>query len=100
MPTFLSGLSSGAVVVVGIVVVILGAIVLIFGVGGGIAKMVKELRETAGEASGGEPIEQLEKLVTAVTALLRTLIVTPIWLTLVLTGFALVFLGAWLIGGA
>ena len=98
MTACLSGFSSGTVIVVGILLMILGVIVLAFGVGGGIAKMVKDLREGAAAASGTDPVASLQKLVTALTELLKALATAPGWLALVFIGFALVGVGAWLVG--
>jgi hypothetical protein len=96
----LAGLSSGAVVVVGIVLMLLGVVTLAFGVAGGIAKMIKDLRRTPAEALEVDPIASLEKLLKALTALLKTLIIAPGWLALVVVGFGLVGFGAWLLGTA
>jgi uncharacterized membrane protein len=96
----LSGFSSGTVVVAGILLIVLGVIVLAFAVGGGIAKMIKDLRHTPAAAGDVDPIASLEKLLKALTALLKTLIVAPEWLVLVLIGFGLVGFGAWLIGAS
>lgn len=94
---WLSGLSTGTAIVVGIVLMVLGVVVIAFGVGGGIAKMIKDLRGGNRVTGGLDPVASLEKLLTAVTQLLKTLITAPEWLALVAVGFALVGAGVWVI---
>jgi len=79
---------------------ILGVIAVAVGIGGGIAKMIRDFRDTPAASADGDPFEALEKLIKALTAFLEALIKAPVWLSLVVVGFALVTFGAWLTGAA
>lgn len=92
-------MSSSAQVAVGIALMIIGAVVLLFAVGGGIAQMIKDLNGPSA-SEGGDPYVQLEALFKALNEFLRTLIRAPTWLALVIVGFAMVGFGAWLTGQA
>lgn len=100
MPTWMSGLSSGTAIAIGILLMILGVIAVAVGIGGGIAKMIRDFRDTPAASADGDPFEALEKLIKALTAFLEALIKAPVWLSLVVVGFALVTFGAWLTGAA
>ncbi|MBB5161581.1 hypothetical protein [Mycobacterium sp. AZCC_0083] len=79
---------------------ILGVVVLFFGVGGGIAKMIRDLRTEPSIAENFDPFAGLAKLLKALTAFLKAATKAPIWIFLIFVGFGLVGFGAWLIGQA
>jgi hypothetical protein len=87
------------VIAVGIVLMVLGLVAIGFGIAGGIAKMIRDLRGPAA-TKGLDPFEGLENFLKALTEFLKTLIQAPGWLALVVVGFALVVFGAWLTGAA
>lgn len=98
MSAWLSESSSVGVILAGVIMIVLGLVALAFGVAGGIAKMIKELRETPSASSLEDPIAALERLVAALTKFLSVLVKSPVWLTLVVIGLVLVAFGATLIG--
>lgn len=100
MVAWLDGLSSATVVIAGILLVALGVVAVAFGVAGGIAQMIKELRKMPKASSGADFLKPFETLIKALTEFLRALTHAPHWLALVFVGFLLVGGGAWLIGQA
>jgi uncharacterized membrane protein YedE/YeeE len=93
--TPLNAISSGTAVVVGNVLMVVGAIAILGGIGGAFVAMIKELRKTPSAASK-TLLDALAKVINAVTEFVKTLVTSPVWLTLVVLGAALVGFGWWL----
>lgn len=97
MTTCSIGVSPWVFLVVGILLMTLGLVALTFGVGGGITKMIYEIRHAARATADFDPFASLEKVLKAVTELLNALAKADRWLALVVIGFLLVGAGAWML---
>ena len=81
--------------VLGIVLIVIGVIAILAGIGGGIAKMILELKKEATAGSFGVADILPASTLEALTKFLEGLVKAPIWLALTIIGILLV---AW--GGA
>ena len=79
-------------VIVGWIVVVLGIVATVFGIAGGIIQLIKSLQKK----SGGLPLDPID-ILTAIRLLIQALTAAPVWLVLLLFGFALLVYGGTLI---
>ncbi len=80
-------------VIVGWIVIALGIIATIAGVAGAIAQLLKMLQKK----EGGSKFDVPTDILTALRLLIEALIAAPVWLVLLLFGFALIVFGSTLI---
>jgi hypothetical protein len=80
-------------VIVGWIVVILGIIATIAGVAGAIAQLLKMLQKR----QGGSRFDLPTDILTALRLLIEALVSAPVWLVLLIFGFALIVYGGTLI---
>ena len=80
-------------VTVGWVVVALGIIATIAGIAGAIAQLIKNLQKR----QGGSRFDLPTDIFTALRLLIEALISAPVWLVLLIFGFALIVYGGTLI---
>ncbi len=79
--------------VLGWVVILLGIIATLAGIAGAIAQMMRDIEKRQGRPLTGLPTD----FVQAIPQLIQTLISAPIWLVLLIFGFALIVWGGTLI---
>ena len=82
-------------VVLAWIVIVVGLVVLLFGVAGGILQMFAELKKGQGQTIG--VIEFPDKIVDALIKFIEALAKAPLWLALVAIGLFLLIWGASLI---
>ena len=80
-------------VIVGWIVVVLGIVATVVGIAGGIIQLIKNLKKKPGGLQGDLPTD----ILTALRLLIEALIAAPVWLVLLLVGFALIVYGGTLI---
>ncbi len=80
-------------VIVGWIVIALGIIATIAGVAGAIAQLLKMLQKK----EGGSKFDVPTDILTALRLLIEALIAAPVWLVLLIFGFALIVFGSTLI---
>jgi hypothetical protein len=79
-------------VVVGWIVVVLGIIAVIAGVAGAIIQLIRNLQSRKGGV-----LDAPTDILTAIRLLIEALISAPVWLVLLIFGFALIVYGGTLI---
>ncbi len=80
-------------VVVGWIVVVLGIIAVIAGIAGAIVQLIKNIQNK----KGGPRFDLPTDILTALRLLIEALISAPVWLVLLIFGFALIVYGGTLI---
>ena len=80
-------------VVLGWILIVLGVIATAAGIGGGVAAMFKEIRRKAEENAAFGPTALPVEFLKALTEFLNALVKAPVWLALVIIGFALIAWG-------
>jgi len=80
-------------VLVGWILVVLGIIATIAGIAGAIAQLLK----TLAKRQGGSRFDLPTDILTALRLLIEALVAAPVWLVLLIFGFALVVYGGTLI---
>ena len=80
-------------VVVGWVVVVLGIIAVIAGIAGAIVQLIRNLQNR----KGGSALDAPTDIITAIRLLIEALVSAPVWLVLLIFGFALIVYGGTLI---
>ncbi len=80
-------------VVVGWIVVVLGIIAVIAGIAGAIVQLIKNLKDR----KGGSVYDVPTDIITAIRLLIEALVSAPVWLVLLIFGFALIVYGGTLI---
>ncbi|MGZ6316635.1 MAG: hypothetical protein ACXWNQ_05195 [Anaerolineales bacterium] len=80
-------------VVLGWIVIVLGVVATLAGIAGAVAQMMRNYASRKGTSLNDLPTDFIE----AITQLIQTLIQAPIWLVLVILGFALLVYGGTLI---
>jgi hypothetical protein len=84
--------------ILGWVLIVVGVIAVIAGVGGGIAKMFKEILRKADENSSYGFSFLPSEYIEALTEFLNALIKAPPWIALIIIGFALIAWGGIILG--
>ncbi len=79
-------------VVVGWIVVVLGIIAVIAGIAGAIVQLIKNLKDRKGGV-----LDAPADIITAIRLLIEALVSAPVWLVLLIFGFALIVYGGTLI---
>ncbi len=80
-------------VIIGWIVIVLGIIATIAGVAGAIAQLLKNLQKK----EGGSKFDVPTDILTALRLLIEALISAPVWLVLLIFGFALIVFGSTLL---
>jgi hypothetical protein len=80
-------------VIVGWILVVVGIIATLAGVAGGIIQLIKNIENK----KGGSKYDQPTDILTALRLLIEALVSAPVWLILLIFGFALVVYGGTLI---
>jgi hypothetical protein len=80
-------------VVVGWIVVVLGIIAVMAGIAGAIIQLIRNLKTRKGGAALDVPTD----IITAIRLLIEALVSAPVWLVLLIFGFALIVYGGTLI---
>ncbi len=80
-------------VIIGWIVIVLGIVATIAGVAGAIAQLLKNLQKRY----GGSPFDVPTDILTALRLLIEALISAPVWLVLLIFGFALIVFGSTLL---
>lgn len=80
-------------VIVGWICIALGIVATVVGIAGGIIQLIKNLQKRPGGIQGDLPTD----ILTALRLLIEALIAAPVWLVLLLFGFALIVYGGTLI---
>ncbi len=80
-------------VLVGWIVVVLGIVAVIAGIAGAIVQLIKNIQSK----KGGSKYDLPTDILTALRLLIEALISAPVWLVLLIFGFALIVYGGTLI---